>query len=141
MFIEREQWYRPPKTGAEPMDTPFRIWRRSLGLTQENAADTLFVDVRTVQRYDAGERTVPAPTAFLTTAAVDRMGLTKSRHGKVEGDGTSSDPPHTIRFSKFTTSLSSKCLPLNIHWKTGETCAMEDHSASVPEVINNSHII
>jgi transcriptional regulator with XRE-family HTH domain len=51
------------------MDTPFRIWRRSLGLTQENAADTLFVDVRTVQRYEAGERTIPGPTALLMTLA------------------------------------------------------------------------
>jgi hypothetical protein len=69
LFIEREQCYRPPETGAEAMDNPFRIWRRSLGLTQASAADTLFVDVRTVQRYDAGERTVSGPTALLMTLA------------------------------------------------------------------------
>ena len=51
------------------MDTPFRIWRRSLGLTQIDAADMLSIDVKTVQRYEARVRPVPGPIAQLMTLA------------------------------------------------------------------------
>ncbi len=51
------------------MDSPFRIWRRSRGLTQKQAADDLFIDVKTVQRYEAGDRNIPGPVALLMTLA------------------------------------------------------------------------
>ncbi len=41
--------------------TEFRKQLKKLGLSQSEAARRLYVDVRTVQRWITGERTIPGP--------------------------------------------------------------------------------
>lgn len=39
----------------------FKAARQRLGLTQQGLADALYCDLRTVQRWEAGDRAVPGP--------------------------------------------------------------------------------
>ncbi len=48
-----------------------KAWRLGLGLSQDDAADRLDVTKRTYQRYEAGERPIPASLAILIASGLD----------------------------------------------------------------------
>lgn len=50
--------------------TPLRAWRRRVGLTQAALAERLDADVRSVKRWEAGDR-VPGPWLWLALAAIE----------------------------------------------------------------------
>lgn len=56
--------------GPPPED--IKRYRNSLGITQEQCADVAYVDIRTWQRWEAGERKMPrAIWEFFQMRAVD----------------------------------------------------------------------
>lgn len=45
-----------------------KAWRKRLGLSQQEAADTLGLSIRAVQNYESGLREIPKPVALACAA-------------------------------------------------------------------------